>query len=354
MAGLSLALAFWRLKPTQHPGNQYVAALILLSTLSLGAFGLQEQLSENRLLVLVLSVVSTSIFFLYGVVLYWYTQQIVSGNRPIRLSGWHLLPKAIHGLILITILIWGREWVPFWLIEALAIVHVGIYTILSIRLLRRQPQPADKVRLPRNQPVHLQVILWAKLVCSIGWGSLFVGRLLVPASPLIGYGYLVIWSIPLLIVYLLAYFAIVQPEYFKTVKATGKYKNFKLNTQESTVLFETLKQVMQEKQPYLDPSLSLASLADLVQTTPHVLSRVINEQTQTNFFDFINTYRINAFKLLASDSKNQHLTLLAIAFQAGFNSKTAFNSAFRRLVGVSPKVYLKENNYFIKDSKSIQ
>lgn len=91
---------------------------------------------------------------------------------------------------------------------------------------------------------------------------------------------------------------------------------------------------------YLNPELTLSELATKLDTNTSVLSAVINTGFGKNFNDFVNEYRVNAFKRLAITPDSRHLTLLAIAFDCGFNSKATFNRAFKKETGLSPKAFL--------------
>jgi len=96
---------------------------------------------------------------------------------------------------------------------------------------------------------------------------------------------------------------------------------------------------MNESKPYLDPDLTLAGLSAMLNLPQHHLSRVINEHYGNNFFDFINRYRIEEVKQRIPDPAYGNLTLLGIAFDCGFNSKSAFNRLFRKYTGITPSEY---------------
>ncbi len=99
---------------------------------------------------------------------------------------------------------------------------------------------------------------------------------------------------------------------------------------------------MKEKKPYLDKKLSLKQVALELDISTNYLSQVINENLQQNFFDFVNSYRIEEMILRLKNQSNRKYTLLAIAYSVGFNSKTTFNASFNKLKGQTPRSYLKE------------
>ncbi|MBL7818417.1 MAG: helix-turn-helix transcriptional regulator [Saprospiraceae bacterium] len=90
------------------------------------------------------------------------------------------------------------------------------------------------------------------------------------------------------------------------------------------------------QKPYLNPELTLSDLASNLKTNTSILSQVINSGFSKNFNDFVNQYRVEEFKQKAKSTDYQHLTLLAIAFECGFNSKATFNRAFKKMTGQNP------------------
>ncbi|NOY60505.1 MAG: helix-turn-helix transcriptional regulator, partial [Calditrichaeota bacterium] len=95
----------------------------------------------------------------------------------------------------------------------------------------------------------------------------------------------------------------------------------------------------QTQKPYLISDLTLPQLANMLHISAHNLSEILNTYMQKNFFDFINHYRVEEVKNKLSDPKTQHLNILAIAFDAGFNSKTSFNTIFKKYTGQTPSQF---------------
>ncbi len=97
-----------------------------------------------------------------------------------------------------------------------------------------------------------------------------------------------------------------------------------------------LSKLMQTQKPYLQPDLTLSDLAGLLKTNTSVVSQVINTGFSKNFNDFINGFRVDDYLEKVATPQYKHLTLLAVAFECGFNSKTTFNRAFKKIKGKAP------------------
>ncbi|MCR9171110.1 MAG: helix-turn-helix domain-containing protein [bacterium] len=93
--------------------------------------------------------------------------------------------------------------------------------------------------------------------------------------------------------------------------------------------------------PYLDAGLNLRTLAEQIDIHPNKLSWLINEMQEQNFNQFINNYRIAHFKKIALDPQNSQFSILGLAYDSGFNSKTVFNTYFKKSTGLSPKAWIQ-------------
>jgi TolB-like protein/AraC-like DNA-binding protein len=103
---------------------------------------------------------------------------------------------------------------------------------------------------------------------------------------------------------------------------------------------EQLDELVKVDEIYLDPSISLRHLAGKLELHPNKLSWLINEKIGKNFNEYINTFRLITFKEKALNPKNSHLTLLGLAYESGFNSKTAFNAFFKKIEGITPRAWV--------------
>ena len=105
-----------------------------------------------------------------------------------------------------------------------------------------------------------------------------------------------------------------------------------------------LLKLMSNEEPFLDAELSLIRLAELMSLTPHQLSYVINAGFHENFFLFVNRYRVERVKELLLDKKKNHLSIMGIAFESGFNSKTSFNTTFKKISSQTPTEFRKSSS----------
>lgn len=103
-----------------------------------------------------------------------------------------------------------------------------------------------------------------------------------------------------------------------------------------------LHEYMLEEEPYLNSELTIKSLAHQMQMEERGLSIIINTQLGLNFYEFINKYRIKKATELLQDEKLSKLTILEILYQVGYNSKSSFNTAFKKATGVTPSAYRKK------------
>lgn len=120
-----------------------------------------------------------------------------------------------------------------------------------------------------------------------------------------------------------------------------KYRKSGLRDEMANEIERKLLTYMRDQKPYLNPELTIVDLSVQLQVSKHHLTQVINNKVGKNFFNFINDYRIEAVKQKLKDPNMKHLTLLAIALDSGFNSKSSFNSLFKQYTGMTPTEWRK-------------
>ncbi|BFN37336.1 helix-turn-helix domain-containing protein [Fidelibacter multiformis] len=162
---------------------------------------------------------------------------------------------------------------------------------------------------------------------------------------------LITYSFASLYVLVLGFFGLRQGHVFFTLPETEthtispkiKNKPNKIPIPGDKAFLNRLIQFMEDEKPYLDSELTLKKLSKMLKVKQELLSNTINTQLNQNFFDFINKYRIEAFKIQSLMESNKHLSILGLAFQCGFNSKASFYRAFKKFEGMSPGEYFQQS-----------
>jgi len=125
--------------------------------------------------------------------------------------------------------------------------------------------------------------------------------------------------------------------------ASVKYKNSGLTADTSLELAKALNLLMQQEKLYRESELKLETLADKLGVAKHYVSQVINQHYHVNYFEYINLMRIEEAKQLLLVSDKKSMNIIEIAYTVGYNTKNTFNTAFRRIVGITPSEYRSQN-----------
>jgi AraC-like DNA-binding protein len=149
----------------------------------------------------------------------------------------------------------------------------------------------------------------------------------------------------------LFYMAIINKIFFEKIEPKEKYRYSNLERSQALKLLSDLENYMVKNKPFADPALSLKNLASSIGISERHLSQIINEYKKQNFFDFVNSYRVKYAMELLQNPNNEQRTMLDILFESGFNSKTSFNTTFKKQTGLTPSDY-KKNCFSILNKAS--
>jgi AraC-like DNA-binding protein len=252
----------------------------------------------------------------------------------------HLNPIAIKRAIL-----YGVNYFPpnFWIFYNIIVLsQILVYFIIDFiilknyrREIRQQYSSVNNINLS-----WLSFILYAFIIAWFSSVTVFVSR-----------NYF--WNILDQLVFLnffafflffnyIFYKGLAHPEIFSGVEEKPKYVSSKLTTDEAESYLVRLNTFMDKEKPYLNPTLTLKELSTELSIPSRYLSQIINEHMQSNFYDYISKYRIEEAKKLLSDLSCDK-TVLEILYEVGFNSKSSFNTAFKKFTGITPSRFKKES-----------
>jgi len=234
------------------------------------------------------------------------------------------------------------------LLSLLKMIHLLSYSFVSIRLIFKYRKHIDNTASYIDEAYHRWLLVFCfSMLYPIIAATIFIitGKLTI--------GTTIIISSPTVFIFSVFTLVLIKPEIFQkfphqmlmtesTEQQTQKYENSNLQEIQKERYVKKLINQIETQKPFREPELTLAQLAEQVNIPAHHLSQVINEKLNCNFLDFINGYRIEDAKEKLVDDAYSHYTVIAIAYEVGFNSKTAFYSAFKKQTGTTPSNFRKQ------------
>lgn len=154
-----------------------------------------------------------------------------------------------------------------------------------------------------------------------------------------------IWIIQIILLYALVFIIILKRDVFEIPIFENKVTKDQLKpilSDKTDEHYQNLLQLIAEEKLYQDAQLSMDTLAKKTDLSNGYLSKIINQKEGKNFYDFINSYRIEEVKLNLNNPAYAHYSILGIGLEAGFKSKSTFNAVFKKMTGMTPSAFKKK------------
>ena len=308
-----------------------------------------------------------------GPIIYYYLKtQINTDFQFTKQDFKHFIPYTVYFIYHLSLFLMGKNMVDWWAVKAHNPLHIGdietyaaiisacVYMVASWRLYQKYLRwlPIERSDTEGVRFDWYRHFLWAIILGVVSALVFFIIGLWTPLS------YRDIWIqrvIVAAVIYYISFAGYVQAQprhlvfdekkdgnepftNLAVVENEGKTVSKiepKLDFQELEKWKIKIENAMQNERLFLNSELTLSELSDKLNSHNSLISNVINTAFQKNFNDFVNEFRVNVFKEKINDPKLKHLTLLAIAFDCGFNSKSTFNRAVKKVTGQMPSDFLK-------------
>jgi AraC-like DNA-binding protein len=264
------------------------------------------------------------------------------------LARYYFKPEAIK-IATETLGEYKKDFAYLFIVAIIALSNL-LYTIWGLMLIKDYRRKI-KTYFSRTDSIDLKwlrFLLVSAMICYISISVLYIadtifGLLSYNALQVIGY------SIASVLVLIIGFFGLKQgsifvaaPINFNMEKAIIPAEpNNAINRDEEAFVHRLLG-FMNSSKPHQNPDITLARLSNDLKVSSEYLSGVLNGRLNMNFFDFINHYRVEEFKMLCNNPKSKNLTLISLAYDCGFNSKATFNRVFKKTVGCTPSEYFCE------------
>lgn len=306
---------------------------------------------------------------LHGPFLYLYTASLTQ-QSPLFKKQWylHFAPFILFYFLMIPFFMKshperlavfenkGQGFIWVMLLHKFFVFASGaLYVVLSLQLLQKHKHHL-KANFSEVEKINLSWLRYLIYEVALVWLAVFYGN-----------DHLIFTLVAIFVIFL-GYFGIKQVGIFtqnstishsdeksktsekiphkqttETETSKTKYEKSALTPETINTIHQRLLLAINEQQMYLNPELTLTELSYAIGATANHVSQVINSVEEKTFYDFINGKRIETFKKRALLPENQKYTILSLAFECGFNSKTAFYRNFKNLTGQSPSDYLNQH-----------
>ena len=328
-AFLSAYVAYARKKNT---ANVLLSLFLVLITFRIVKSLLWVYLDSVPDLILNLGFVAHSasgpMLFLYLI----YFRSESSWNRTQLL---HFIPS---GLLLMGAFTFTEE--NFWYLGGYSglLYHQLLYMGLTLAVFSRKlfnRRKGAKAGLMKIDVIWMAILIGGVLCIQLAYFSNYIlGLTPYLAGPVI-YG---------VCIFVITFFAVVNPNLFELNSPQLKYRNIQISEEEFNSIQQRIEDVMMRQEPYLTDDFSLGDLSKLIGKPKYLSSHVINKGYATNFSDFINKYRIVRAQDLLLRPENDKIKIAEIAYECGFSSLSAFNAAFKKFTGTTPSNFRRKSH----------
>lgn len=308
-------------------------------------------LHEARLIVYVPHFLATStpVFYLLGPLFYLYIRSLLNKNFSIQWKSYiHYVPFIICVLTIIPFYTQTTEFKIDYIQQAntgpvnmpytrafyygFALVQNGIYWWLCYRQIvskRGKIKSFIDRWLSRANVVYgIFLIAYLMVYCLFLFTDFYLRE--------VRYGGYLLLSF---LVHLFGYLLLQESHPVEKSQNARKYKSSNLQKREIDALLEKLLELVEKEKPYLQNDLKLEDVAEQLQISPHHLSQIINTKFNSNFNNFINSFRVKEAQIMLQSSQYNSYSLEGIAMESGFNNRTSFYRVFRKHTGTTPREF---------------
>jgi AraC-like DNA-binding protein len=304
------------------------------------------------------------ITFTYGPLLFLYVRFMTKPDRKFNwLALFHFIPflafftvsvifRSVHFVRDLRGFFKPDQYISLRIIYGICFfLSITIYSSLSFIEIKHHQ---DNLKNLVSYTSSIITLNWLKIISISFYVAYFILFILgglnmignfIPFDP-----YFIIFGFITLFSFFYSFYAIRQPEIIgQLVKSNGdnkketeKYSRSGLKDKQAEDYLNKLIEFVEKNKPYLERDLTIHELANVTGIPRHHITQVLNEKYGKNFFSFINEYRVKEAVDRFSDPRYNNYTILAIAFDSGFNSKTTFNSIFKNITGLTPSEYREQ------------
>lgn len=301
-----------------------------------------------------ISLFSDTSIFLFGPLLYYYFKYLVfQKDSKVLIPFKHFIPACLQLLFFawsltkstkeyIALMYTKPIQIAYFMMEFVALVSLLYYSVLCYKIIGKLKVLEKKeLSYERNLHNYLLYILIGLSAFLVFWTiGIFKTYILYSHNSHINYQ--IMWITTPFFFYIIGYFSLTRPEVLQFPYKKAASKN-RLSNVEVIAIKKRLEELVETHQIYLEHDLSLKTLASKAETSSNNLSWLLNTVYKKSFYEYINQFRIEAFLGKIKEGQHKTQTILSIANDVGFNSKSTFNKSFKLLLQETPSNYIKKH-----------
>ena len=222
----------------------------------------------------------------------------------------HFIPSAILGIVIPLV----EDNIIFYLYQ-FVVAQILVYLLISIFLVKKEGFSKKKSKWANGLLAGVG-LMWISFLIQLVWDYYTA--------------YFIATSIAAIVLYVLSY------EAMKRQKIFGKNELNRLDKRNLEELSVDIRSLFEEQKVHLDFEITILKVAKLLRVQPYLISKVINNEFEQTFPEFVNEYRIKEVKEKLGDPSKSHLSIESIAYESGFVTSSAFYSTFKRATGKTP------------------
>jgi AraC-like DNA-binding protein len=323
--GLFLAVILWNNKSALNFSNRILSVLMVILSIRIGKSVVLE-FSKNLSLIYIYSGLCIMLFI--GPLFYLYSRTLILKRLVSKKDSIHFLLGLFFILMAFPLQTIGFKNLPVLLVAFLFFIFYGHFLFYLLITKYKFIWKTENLLKTNEVKDWLNIIFYGLICIWIVYVlNLFEERIHYIIGP-------IVYS---LTVYSITYLAIVK-KYLHKIN-TVKYQTTNFNEEEINVLFRSIENSINVQKLFLEPDLSLAILSKQLRASSHKISLAVNTKSGYNFNEYVNRFRVAYAIEQLNKPEGKALTIAAIGSEAGFNSLSSFNQAFKKVTGKTPSAY---------------
>jgi AraC-like DNA-binding protein len=355
IAAFILAIYFYFMARRNLMADMYLGVLLFLFSITFlfNYFDFAGVLESNPGLIFL----DMGIPYILGPVIWFYVSSLTHINRGLTFDRLlHLVPAIIIYIVFLDIVFLPPEkkiellnmpaseaGTRYQVHTILQLIPVPIYLIVSIVTIKKYQARIRKTRSATEKLSHKGLGLFLVLFLLF-WIAISAGLILANFFPTERLGFLVFTIGMLVFSIIIGMYGMLRNNAYRILESNDFEIDKAVRTSWEEERKEKIEEYINTYKPFLEPELTLHQLADMTGMQAHLLSSLLNTVYGEPFFDFINERRVEEFKERIRRGDHHKFSILAIAYDSGFNSKTAFYRFFKKKEGTSPGEYIRKRS----------